>query len=92
VSPFRLARIERAELAVRAALDDAGVPVRDLRVRDLDDTASIEVDKEAVEDAARHPAVVEAALATGFPSARLDPKGFRSGAMNDLLADPEQYR
>ncbi len=92
VSPFRLARIERAESGVRAALAEAGVPVRNLRVRDLDDLASIEVDEDTLADAARLPAVVDAAVAAGFPSARLDPKGFRSGAMNELLAEPDRFR
>lgn len=92
VSPFRLARVERAELAVRDALARAGVAVRDLRVRDLDDVASIEVDTEAVASAAAHPSVVAAAVAAGFPEARVDPKGFRSGAMNERLPDPDRYR
>ena len=92
VSPFRLARIERAELAVRAALEASGLLVRNLRVRDLDDVASIELDREVLDRAAELPAVVEAALDAGFREARVDRKGFRSGAMNELLADPEQYR
>jgi pyridinium-3,5-biscarboxylic acid mononucleotide sulfurtransferase len=92
VSPFRLARIERAEVSVRFALDQGGVRVRNLRVRDLGDMASIEVDAESVEAATALPAVVAAAVEAGFPSARVDPKGFRSGAMNELLAQPERYR
>lgn len=92
VSSFRLARVERAEAAVRAALEEAGVPARNLRVRDLDDVASIEVDAEVLEAAARVPAVVDAARAAGFPSARLDERGFRSGAMNELLTEPELFR
>ena len=44
VTPHRLARVERAEAAVRAELAAAGVPVRDLRVRDLGERASVEVD------------------------------------------------
>jgi uncharacterized protein len=92
VSPFRLARVERAEEAVRAALEEGGVWVRDLRVRDLDDVASIEVDAAALERAAALPSVVAAAVSAGFPRARLDPRGFRSGAMNERLPDPEKYR
>lgn len=92
VSPFRLARIERAELAVRAALEAGGVQVRNLRVRDLDDVASIEVDADLLEQASRLPAVVDAAVGAGFPSARLDQQGFRSGAMNERLREPERYR
>jgi uncharacterized protein len=92
VSPFRLARVERAEVAVRAALEGAGLPVRNLRVRDLGDVASIEVDREILDDALRLPAVADAAVAAGFPEAGLDEKGFRSGSMNELLAEPDHYR
>jgi uncharacterized protein len=92
VSPFRLARVERAEVAVRAALGEAGVAVRDLRVRDLGDRASIEVDDAAVDAARDLPEVVDAALAAGFATAEVDPKGFRSGSMNERLADQERYR
>ena len=92
VSPFRLARIERAETAVRHALQDAGVSVRNLRVRDLDDMASIEVDAEAVDDVHREPAILEAALAAGFADARIDRAGFRSGSMNERLPDPGRFR
>jgi uncharacterized protein len=92
VSPFRLARIERAEVAVRTALEEGGVPIRNLRVRDLDDVASIEVDAELLDRALGLPDVVAAAMGAGFPSARLDEKGFRSGAMNERLPEPDRYR
>ena len=92
VSPFRLARIERAEVAVRSALDDDGFDVRNLRVRDLGGKASIEIDLDLVEAARQSPSVVAAAVAAGFDQADIDPLGFRSGAMNELLADPEPYR
>jgi len=92
VSPFRLARIERAEVAVRAALGEHGVPVRNLRVRDVGDVASIEVDREVIDEALRLPGVVEAAVGAGFTSARVDDKGFRSGSLTDLLAEPERFR
>jgi uncharacterized protein len=92
VSPFRLARVERAEAGVRQALAEAGVEVRDLRVRDLGDRASIEVDAGALAGALQAPAVVAAALEAGFESAEVDPRGFRSGAMNERLADAERYR
>ena len=54
ISPARLDRIERAEV-LRAALVDAGIPVRDLRVRDLGDRARVEVDRELVETLAEPP-------------------------------------
>ena len=83
---------EQQPLAVRAALEGAGLPVRNLRVRDLGDVASIEVDREILDEALRLPAVADAAVAAGFPEAGLDEKGFRSGSMNELLAEPESYR
>jgi pyridinium-3,5-biscarboxylic acid mononucleotide sulfurtransferase len=92
VSSFRLARVERAEAAVRAVLAEAGVPVRDLRVRDLGERASLEVDADRVEQARALPAVLEALYEAGFPEAEVDPRGFRSGAMNERLPEPGRYR
>jgi uncharacterized protein len=90
VTRERLARIERAEAAARQALTDAGHAVRDLRVRDLGDRARLEVDQPLVDrvDAA----VLAAVLAAGFDEAEVDPRGFRSGSMNELLGDPERHR
>ena len=88
ITPHGLARVERAEHALRSSLVDAGHPVRDLRVRDLgDDRARIEVDRELVDVAAMHLDAVE-----GFMTVEVDPRGFRSGAMNELLADPAGYQ
>jgi uncharacterized protein len=36
--------------------------------------------------------LVDAVLAEGFPAAQVDPRGFRSGSMNERLKDPEKYR
>ncbi|KGH45929.1 ExsB family transcriptional regulator [Modestobacter caceresii] len=89
VSAAGLARVDAAEAALRAALTEAGHPVRDLRVRDMgDDVARVEVDAVLVP-------VVDAELlaaVTGFARVELDPRGFRSGAMNELLPDPVRYR
>lgn len=82
VSPHRLARVERAEAAIRAL----GLPFANLRVRDLGDRASIEVDRHllplAEPDASR---VRAATYDAGFAEADIDPRGFRSGSMNELL-------
>ncbi|HET7530291.1 MAG TPA: hypothetical protein VFJ98_04960, partial [Mycobacteriales bacterium] len=90
VTSARLARVERAEVALRAALHDAGIVVRDLRVRDMGDRARVEVDADAV------PAVTARgdllAVVDGFDSVEVDPRGFRSGSMNELLAEPTRYR
>jgi uncharacterized protein len=92
VSPFRLGRVERAEAAVRAALADAGIDVSNLRVRDLGDRASLEVDSARVAEVDALPAVHAALCDAGFAEAGVDSHGFRSGAMNELLAEPERYR
>ncbi len=85
ITPARLARVEAAETALRAALADAGVAVRDLRVRDLGDTASVEVDAAAVGEVSALPQVHAAVRGAGFSSSRVDPRGFRSGSMNEAL-------
>jgi uncharacterized protein len=92
VSPYRLARVERAEAAARAVLADAGLEVRNIRVRDLGDRATLEVDEAVVERVRALPAVVAALVGAGFPEAAVDPRGFRSGSMNERLAEPERYR
>ena len=90
ITPARLVRVDRAEAAAREALATAGLPVRDLRVRDLGDSARLEVDAGLVESVAAEGGVAAAVLAAGFEAVSVEP--FRSGSMNDLLADPEPYR
>lgn len=95
VTPHRLARVERAEVACRDALAAAGVSVRDLRVRDRGDTASVEVDAVLLDGAlaAGEPltdTVLAAVRATGFDRAVLDPRGFRSGSLNDALVGSDR--
>jgi uncharacterized protein len=89
VSAEGLARVETAEAALRAALVEAGLPARDLRVRDMgDDVARVEVDAALVPDVG--PELL--AAVPGFARVELDPRGFRSGSMNELLPDPVRYR
>ncbi len=91
ISPARLARVERAEATLRTTLHAAGIPVRNLRVRDLgEDGARVEVDPDLIDAVAARPELL--AAVDGFPAVRLDPRGFRSGAMNELLAEPDRYR
>jgi uncharacterized protein len=92
VSPFRLGRVERAETGVRAALSEAGVHVLNLRVRDLGDRASLEVDPSRISEAEALPAVHAALREAGFAEATVDPRGFRSGSMNERLPDADRYR
>ena len=83
VTPAGLARVDRAERALRAHLARAGAAVQDLRVRDLGDgQARVELDAAAlthVDEAAR-----EVVRAEGFTA--VDTRVFRSGSMNAALA------
>ena len=82
VTPHRLARVERAEAAVRDLLAADGLA--NLRVRDVGDHASVEVDRGLLPLAERrHAEVVAAVRAAGFDEAVVDEKGFRSGSMNE---------
>jgi uncharacterized protein (TIGR00268 family) len=91
VSAEGLARVEAAEASLRAALVDAGLAVRDLRVRDLGaDIARVEVDAALVAELTARPDLV--AAVGGFRRVEVDPRGFRSGSMNELLPDPVRYR
>ncbi|GAA5156197.1 ATP-dependent sacrificial sulfur transferase LarE [Nocardioides marinquilinus] len=83
ITPLRLGRVERAERDLRRALTEAGLTVRDLRVRDLGDRARVEVDAALVDELVRRPDLLEAVA--GFDAVEVDPRGFRSGSMNDAL-------
>jgi uncharacterized protein (TIGR00268 family) len=89
VSAEGLARVEAAEADLRAALASAGLAVRNLRVRDMGaGVARVELDSELVGEVTRD----LLASVTGFDRVELDPRGFRSGSMNELLPDPVRYR
>jgi pyridinium-3,5-biscarboxylic acid mononucleotide sulfurtransferase len=90
VTAARLSRVERAETALRLAFDAAGLAVRDLRVRDLGDRALVEVDPDLVAAVGERPALL--AMVEGFEGVELDPRGFRTGAMNERLADADRWR
>jgi uncharacterized protein len=92
VTSHRLARVERAEAAVRTALAHAGLVSVDLRVRDLGQRASVEVDSDLVERASATPGLMEAVREAGFAEAQLDPRGFRSGSLNERLPEPARWR
>jgi uncharacterized protein len=92
ITPERLARVDRAEVALRTALDAAGITVRDLRVRDLGDHARVEVDPAVVARLQARPDVLAAVAGVGFGRVEVDPRGFRSGSMNELLVEPDRYR
>jgi uncharacterized protein (TIGR00268 family) len=89
VSAAGLARVEAAEAALRSVLAAAGLSVRDLRVRDLgSDVARVEIDRPLVDELT--PDLL--AAVAGFERIEVDPRGFRSGSMNELLPDPVRYR
>lgn len=96
VTPRALARVERAEAGVRSVLDGAGRPSRDVRVRDFGERASVELDADVVAALRSDPGLTADVLGAvgdaGFPDARVDPRGFRSGAMNELLDEPDRFR
>jgi uncharacterized protein len=52
----------------------------------------LDVDAGRVGEVVAAPAVLRAVLDAGFDDAEVDVKGFRSGAMNELLPDPERFR
>lgn len=90
ITPERLGRVEAAEVALRESLSDYGLAPMNLRVRDLGDSARIEIDAEcAVSPGAWREAAVSAVRSAGFDSATIDPAGFRSGSMNAGHSPPQ---
>lgn len=82
VTPARLARVERAE----AALRELGV-TGDLRVRFHDDLARVEISAESLQqwlDPERASAVAQRVREAGFARVAIDLRGFRSGSLNVL--------
>ncbi|MFE2756677.1 ATP-dependent sacrificial sulfur transferase LarE [Actinosynnema sp. NPDC059335] len=82
VTPHRLARVDRAEVAVRALLAAAGIASPDLRVRDLGDTVRLEVDPAVVDGVAALPGLREALSGAGFADVPHEVDPFRSGRLN----------
>ncbi|MGZ3144900.1 ATP-dependent sacrificial sulfur transferase LarE [Lentzea chajnantorensis] len=80
ITPARLARVERAEVAVRAWLAGAGTPSRDLRVRDLGGVGRVELDPTLVELPQVRVGVAEVVKDAGFDGAEV--AEFRSGVLN----------
>lgn len=94
ITPAKLARVDAAERAVRRLLAAASLAVTDLRVRDLGQSARIELDAQVLADLSEplRARLQAAVLTEGFTAVEIDDRGFRSGAMNELLSDPERYR
>ncbi len=100
ITAERLARVEQAELALRAlaqaalpAHADGGAP--QLRVRDHGQVARLEVEPAQIPLLAAEPLrsqVAQALQAVGYRYVALDLQGYRTGAMNEVLAlDPSEY-
>ena len=84
VTIARLKRVERAETGLR----ELGI-VGDLRVRHFGDTARIELspDELRVWSAEPYRKRLEAVvIGAGYSRAEVDPRGFRSGALNEKAA------
>jgi uncharacterized protein len=82
VTPDRLRQVDRAESALRAL----GV-TGNLRVRHHGDVARVEMDRDLLgrwREGPDHESLVAAVLAAGFAGVEVDPRGFRSGALNVL--------
>nr|MBA3431599.1 ATP-dependent sacrificial sulfur transferase LarE [Actinomycetota bacterium] len=83
VSAEGLHRIDAAEEIVRS------FGFQEFRVRDLGDSASVEVPIERVPEAEGLLPEFEALLTSlGFVTVTVDPRGFRSGSMNEALLVP----
>jgi uncharacterized protein len=80
VTPQKLARIGKAEAALRT------LGFRQLRVRHFDDRARVEIAPDELGRVAAEglAARIEAELlALGFPAVEIDPRGYRSGSLNE---------
>jgi uncharacterized protein len=80
VTPQKLARIGQAEQALRA------LGFRQLRVRHFDDRARVEIAPDELGRVAAEGLAVRIEaelLALGFPAVEIDPRGYRSGSLNE---------
>ena len=85
VTPEKLARIGLAEQALRA------LGFRQLRVRHFADRARVEIAPDElgrVADEGLAGRIEAELLALGFPSVEIDPRGYRSGRLNEGVVSP----
>ena len=91
VSAERLARVENAEAGLRTrAGRPPGCRCATCGCATSGDVARVEVDAELVAEVSARPDLL--AAVAGFDRVEVDPRGFRSGSMNELLPDPVRYR
>lgn len=83
VTAQRLARIEMGEIMVRQLTG-----ARQVRVRDMDGLARIEVDRESIPSVGKSvlDQITSKLLMIGFKGAELDPRGYRQGSIS-VIAD-----
>lgn len=81
ITPARLRRVELAEIGVRTVVEPLGA--RNVRVRDLGDSARVEVDAAVLHLPGWRDHVLAAVRDAGFEQVEIDPRGFRSGSMNE---------
>lgn len=85
VTPEKLARIGHAELALHA------LGFRQLRVRHFADRARVEIAPDElgrVQSEGLAPRIEAELLALGFPAVEIDPRGYRSGRLNEGVVAP----
>jgi uncharacterized protein len=84
ITPERLMKIERAEIAIRSLTD-----VKELRVRDHGNLARVEVgpgERRLFFDEELLDKICTSLRKLGFVHVALDLEGYRSGSMNERLA------
>jgi pyridinium-3,5-biscarboxylic acid mononucleotide sulfurtransferase len=96
ITTARLARIDAAEQNVREALARHGITTVDLRVRDLDGQARVEVDADVAGAVPSLPevstAVRDAVAAAGFSGTPVHLAAFASGSLNAALPAELRFR
>lgn len=85
ISRGRLSRVERAEAHLRRRLNELGLGVENLRVRDHGTFARVELDSRLLPRSEEFAHVLTEL--EGFAEVQLDPQGFRSGSMNERGAE-----
>ena len=84
ITPHRLARIDRAETAVRALLAAADLTTVNLRVRDLGTAVRVEVDDPVTAAVAALPTLATILADAGFTNMPCTVTAFHSGGLNTL--------
>ena len=93
ITPARLARVDRAEAAVRSDADEPRVSM--YGICECATSATSLGSKSTVTWSTRwtHCPVCTPLFGTSdFPTVEVDPAGFRSGSMNELLPEPARFR